>query len=51
MIITVHKNKYCRGSKRTSIGGRVRLIKFPYNGINKVQRMSIPVVSSQNAFY
>ena len=37
MIITVHKNNYCRGSKRFSIGGRVRLIKCPYNGINSVR--------------
>ena len=32
----VHKNN-CRDSKRISIGGRVRLIKCPYNVIDSVQ--------------
>ena len=36
MIITVQKGNYCRDSKRMFIGGSVRLIKYPYNGINSV---------------
>ena len=51
VIITVHKNNYCRDNKRISIGGRVQLIKYPDNGINSVRLMSIPVIKSQNAFY
>ena len=48
VIFMVHKNNYCRDSKTILVGGRVRLIKCPYSSIN---RMSIPVIKSQNAFY
>ena len=48
VIIMIHKNNYCRDSKTILVGGRVRLIKCPYSSIN---RMSIPVIKSQNAFY
>ena len=36
VIITVQKGNYCRDSKSMFIGGSVRLIKYPYNGINSV---------------
>ena len=47
----VHKNNYCRDSKRISIGGRARLIKCRNNGVNSLRLISIPVIKSQNGFY
>ena len=47
----VHKNNYCRDSKRISIGGRARLIKCRNNGVNRLGLISIPVIKSQNGFY
>ena len=51
VIITVHKINYGRDSNRSGAGGRVRLIKCSYNGINSVRLMSIPMIKSQSAFY
>ena len=33
------------------MAGRVRKIKYPYNGVNSVRVMSIRVIESQNSFY
>ena len=51
MIIMVHKTIIVRDSYRSSKAGRVRQIRCPYNGFNRVRLMSIQVTESQNAFY
>ena len=51
LSFTVHKTIIVQDSYRTSKTGRVRQIKFPYNGFKSVRLMSIGVIDSQNSIF
>ena len=50
MIVMVHKTIIVRDSYRISIAGRVREIKYLYNGFNSVRLMNIRVIECQIEF-
>ena len=44
MIIMVHKTIFIQDSKKMFIVGQVRQFKCPYNCLNSIRLMSVPII-------
>ena len=44
MIIMVHKTIFIQDNKKIFIAGQVRQFKCPYNCLNSVRLMSVPII-------